>query len=230
MVEHTCHHHDDATCVSLVPIFNHLDAHQMAEIHALTKSVVVRKGEHLYQAGDPSNALYIVSEGRVRIYRLAESGKEQLLRLLNPGDFTGELALFTASVHESYACAMTETHICTITRDDLQALMIKYPAIAMKILAVFSQRLDESEKQTTRFATENVERRLALFLVESMDPPGNSGEITLPMSRKDLASYLGTTPETLSRRLMEFEDKGLIQQRTSKRIRILDADQLLLIA
>ena len=231
---HSCslHHQDSVehdTCVSLVPIFNHLDKAQMQEIHALTQSVLYKKGENLYQPGTQSDALYIVSQGRVRIYRLSESGKEQLLRILNPGDFTGELALFNESVHEAYATAMVDTSVCMVKRSDLQTLMLKYPAIAMRILSEFSSRLDQSEKQTTRFATEKVEMRIALFLIESLDPQSGSDEIALPMSKKDLASYLGTTPETLSRKLFEFEDAGLIKQITNKRIRILDADGLLLI-
>ena len=222
-------HLDQDLCVSLVPIFNHLEHAQMEEIHALTQSLSYKKGQELYRPGSQSDGLMIVSEGRVKIYRLSESGKEQLLRLLNPGDFTGESALFNESTHESFAVAMVDTKVCVIKRSDLQALLLKYPVIAMKILSEFSSRLDQSEKQTTRFATERVEMRIALFLIESMDVKSGSDEITLPMSKKDLASYLGTTPETISRKLFEFEDAGLIKQKTNKRIQILDADGLLLI-
>ena len=233
--QHACHHktclsHDDqSTCVALVPIFNHLDSNQMKEIHTLTHSTSFKKGENLYQPGSQSDTLYIVSSGRVRIYRLSESGKEQLLRILNPGDFTGELALFSDTVHEAYATAMIDTDICMVKRQDLQGLMMKYPSIAMKILSEFSHRLEESEKQTTRFATEKVETRLAHFLVESMDPQRKSQDVVLPMSKKDLASYLGTTPETISRKLLEFEEAGLIKQKTNKRIQIIDEDGLLFI-
>jgi len=172
---------------------------------------------------------YIVRHGRVKIYRLSESGKEQILRILNPGDFTGELALFNESVHDAYANALSDTDICMIKREDLQNLLLKYPNISMKILSEFSNRLAQSETQTTRFATERVEIRIALFLVESLDIKSQSHTITLPMSKKDLASYLGTTPETISRKLFEFEDAGLIKQISNKNIEILDIDGLLLI-
>jgi CRP/FNR family transcriptional regulator len=81
------------TCISLVPIFNHLEKEQMDEIMAVTYSVSYKKGENIYCAGDKADSLYIVSKGKIKIYRLSESGKEQLLRILHPGDFTGELAL-----------------------------------------------------------------------------------------------------------------------------------------
>ena len=83
------------SCISIVPIFNHLERAEMAEIVKTTQSVTFKRGETLYNAGDQSSSLYIIHKGRVKIFRLSESGKEQILRILEPGDFTGELALFT---------------------------------------------------------------------------------------------------------------------------------------
>lgn len=232
---HHHHHHHSETgetneiCVSLVPIFNHLEKEQMEEIMRVTYSALYKKGENIYRAGDQSDSLYIVSKGKVRIYRLSESGKEQLLRVLHPGDFTGELALFSEKIHEAYADAMEETSICILKRSDLQSLLLKYPSISIKVLVEFSNRLEQSEKQATRFATEKVETRIALYLAECVDADSHSKEIILPMSKKDLASYLGTTPETISRKLFELEDEGYIKQKTHKRIEILELDGLLLI-
>ena len=129
-----------------------------------------------------------MGRGKIRIYRLSESGKEQLVRILSPGDFTGELALFNQSIHDSYAEAMEKTNVCTIKGSDIQKILLKYPSIALKILGEFSRRLEKSEKQTTLFATEKVERRIAIFLSEYIDNnEGESMEVTLPMSKKDLA-------------------------------------------
>lgn len=217
-------------CVSLVPIFNHLEEEQMIEIMKMARSTSYKKGEIIYYAGEESDSLYIVGRGKIRIYRLSESGKEQLVRILSPGDFTGELALFNQSIHDSYAEAMEKTNVCTIKGSDIQKILLKYPSIALKILGEFSRRLEKSEKQTTLFATEKVERRIAIFLSEYIDNnEGESMEVTLPMSKKDLASYLGTTPETISRKLRSLEDEGYIKQKSGRKIEILDLDGLLLI-
>lgn len=234
-MNHTHHSHDHSSnshkaCVSLVPIFNHLEDEQLDEIMKTTRSVTYKKNELIYHAGDESDSLYIINKGRVRIYRLSDSGKEQLVRMLNPGEFTGEMALFSESTHESYAEAIVDTKICMIKRSDLQEFLLKYPSIALKVIAEFSSRLEASEKQTTRFSTEKVETRIALYLAESLnDEELGAAEFTLPMSKKDLASYLGTTPETISRKFNDLEEKGYIKQITHKRIRVLDLDGLLLV-
>lgn len=230
--DHNHHHKYDetnGTCISLVPIFNHLEEEQMEEIMAMTHLGSYKKGENIYSAGDQSDSLYIVSKGKIKIYRLSESGKEQLLRMLHPGDFTGELALFNETIHEAYADTIEETNVCTIKRSEFQKLLLKYPSISLKVLAEFSSRLEQSEKQMTRFATEKVESRLAIFLVECVNNEKQSMEIVLPMNKKDMASYLGTTPETISRKLANLEDAGYIKQISNNKIKILDLEGLLLI-
>ncbi|MFG6115623.1 Crp/Fnr family transcriptional regulator [Halobacillus sp. MO56] len=221
-----CHHGDSGhTCVARVPIFNHLDREQMHAITEAIRSVSYKKGEIIYRAGDPSESLYIVNTGSVRIYRISDSGKEQMVRLLQPGYFTGEYALFSESLHESYAEATEPVTICTIQRKELQNFLMRYPSIALKILRTYARRLEESEKQTTSLATESVEKRLALYLADLAIASAND-MIRLPMNKKDLASFLGTTPETISRRLGDLEAQGLIKKMDPKRFRILDKDQL----
>lgn len=215
-------------CVSTVPIFNHLEEKQLEEIMETTKSASYRKGEIIYHAGEPSDSLYIVNNGKIRIYRISESGKEQLVRILHPGDFTGEYALFQETLHESFAEAMEETQVCLIKRSDLQELLLKYPTISIKLLSEFSSKLEETEKQTARFATEKAETRVALFLADCLENT-HLDEFTLPMSKKDVASYLGITPETVSRKLTHLEEEGYIIQKNKGRIKIVDLDGLLLV-
>ncbi|WP_084315606.1 Crp/Fnr family transcriptional regulator [Thalassobacillus devorans] len=220
-----CHQASGHTCVARVPIFNHLDNDQMDAVTEAIRSLTYQKGDIIYRAGDPSDSLYIVNTGSVRIYRISDSGKEQVVRLLQPGDFTGEYALFSESLHESYAEANEPVTICTIRRNNLQDFLMRYPSIVLKILKTYSARLEQSEKQTTSLATESVGKRLSLYLAELAEASG-SDTIRLPMNKKDLASFLGTTPETISRRLADLEAKGLIHKLDPKRFRLLDKNRL----
>jgi CRP/FNR family transcriptional regulator len=213
---------NEESCVSRVPIFNHLDDSQKEEVHRMIHSITYKKGESIYQAHDLSEGLIIVNEGRIRIDRLSEKGTQHLIRILNPGDFTGELALFKETPHEDYATAMMDSRVCMISRSDLQHLMSQYPNIAMKILSTFATRLEEVEKNNSRLVSESVDRRIILFLLDAME----QHHVMLSMSKKDLASYLGTTPETLSRKLFELEDAQLIKQHSNRHIELLDIETL----
>lgn len=215
-------------CISIVPIFNHLDPSEMNEIVKQTNSVSHPRGHTIFHAGDRSDGLYIVHKGRVKIYRLSENGKEQLVRILEPGDFTGELSLFSETVHDSYAEAMQKVELCVMSRDNFQKFLMKYPAISLKVLGEFSSRLAKTEKQAARIAMETTDTRIAMYLADLAEEL-NSSRIKLPMTRKDLASHIGTSPETISRKLAEFEEAGWIRQLSQREIAILDMDELLLV-
>lgn len=222
-----CQHESQRLCISIVPIFNHLDPDEMQEIVKESHSSAHTKGQTIYQAGENSDGLYIVHKGRVKIYRLSDNGKEQLVRILEPGDFTGELSLFNESVHDAYAEALEPAELCVMGRDNFQQFLLKYPAIALKVLTEFSTRLSKTEKQAASIAMESTETRVAIYLADLVQEQKRS-DVTLPMSRKDLASHLGTTPETVSRKLTDFEQDGWIKQSGQREIIILDLDALLL--
>ena len=222
-------HSSHVGCVSLVPIFNHLDDESMNEIAKKANHKDLKRGEYLYQAMDEDDSIYIVHRGQVRIFHLSENVKEQLIRVLNPGEFTGEWTIFSNDeYHEHFAEATKNAAICAIQRDDLQELMNEHPAIAMKILEAMSARLSQSEKQTASVAIEQVTNRIIYYL-EDLAGVDAEDEVTikLPMARKDLASYLGTTPETLSRKFKELEEKELINQLPKGKIHIPSMEELL---
>ncbi len=199
----------------------------MDEIVKETTSQSYERGEMLYQPGDKSSRLYIVHKGRVKIYRLSENGKEQLIRILNPGDFTGELTLFNETTIDTYAEALEKTQLCVMEKEDFQQFLMKYPAISLKVLNEFSKRLQQTEETSAHIALEKVETRLAHFLVR-LSEEQQSLSITLPMSQRDVASHLGTTPETINRKFNELIDQNMIVFQTTRKLMIKDIDGLLL--
>src|SRR5690625_806921 len=162
---HECGHHISTKkrelCISKVPIFNHLEPDEMLEVLKKSSQMIFKKGEVIYREGDLLEYLYIVHTGRVKIYQLFESGKEQLLRILESGEFMGELALFTDKVLDSYAEALEETEICAIHRNDIQELMKTHSTIPLKILGEFSSRLEETEFLVSQLSYRDVETRIA---------------------------------------------------------------------
>lgn len=220
------HEHIPALCVSHVPVFNHLSPEALTVISNKARMRDYERGQFIHRAGESSDSLFIVHTGRIKVYRLAETGKEQLVRILEPGDFAGELALFSSSSHDSYAQAMQASQVCTIRQVDLRELLLQYPDISLHMLVELSRRLDTSEKQTAAIATASINARLAQYLAGLAQQEG-SAEFSLPMSRRHLASFLGTTPETVSRRLGEFEAAGWIRQSGQRKITIQDLDALL---
>ncbi|MCL6573775.1 MAG: Crp/Fnr family transcriptional regulator [Bacillus sp. (in: Bacteria)] len=227
------HHSSEGTdvkklCISMVPIFNHLQNEEMVEIAKTSRSMTFKKGETIFEAGESSDYLYIIHKGQVKIYRLSESGKEQLIRIMGQGDFMGELSLFTDDSLTSYAEAMKQTEICAIHKSDLRQILLTKPAISMKILEVFSSRLDQAEKTIERFSSQDAEKRIASYLYDlAQDTPQRNSfqepfEIILPMSKRDLSSYIGMTQETLSRRLSSFQELGWIEQTGQRKLLIID--------
>lgn len=110
----------------------------------------------------------------------------------------------------------------------MHGLLLTYPDISLHMLIELSRRLGSSEKQTAAIATESINARLAQYLADQAEQE-NASRFSLPMSRRHLASFLGNTPETVSRRLGEFEDSGWIRQTGQRKIEILDLDALLLV-
>lgn len=207
-------------CIAQVPLFNHLPIEAQQEIMNLTHHHIYKKNELVFQPGDEN--LYIIASGSIKVYQLSISGKEHLLRVLKEGDYEGEKQLFNIPNDTLFGQALEETEICMLTQQAFHQALLENPSIAIKLLELSAKRTAQLEKQAQFLSMERVEERLAHYLLQIS---ANQSSITLFMKMKDLALYLGTTPETLSRKLKHLEDHNYIK-RTGKHITILDPDAL----
>lgn len=217
--------HEAEECVRLVPIFKTLAPAAIDAVAGLVREHHVAAGETLFLAGSDADALYIVARGQVKVTQDTLSGREQMLRLLQAGDFDGEAVLFTQAEHNNNAIALTDSQICTISRTDFQQLLKSTPELALNVMNALGQRVVALENQATAASSTSVAERLANYLLET-SAALNNPEFTLPLRKKDLALFLGTSPETISRRLTSFEQAGLIKQAGRGQITIVDADGL----
>jgi CRP/FNR family transcriptional regulator len=209
--------------VEIVPIFSTLSPVELDEVGSITFDKTYAKGEAIYRAGDRKGKLYIVHKGRVRVYRISVDGKEQLVRMVGPGQFIGELSLFSSLATTDYADAAEPSVLCMIDGSRLKQLMGEHPSIALKVMEELSKRLEEAESLIEGINLRTVEQRLARFLLSETE---RAAEFTLQMSKGDLASRLGMSQETLSRKLAAFEEGGLIELKGQRGIVILDAAAL----
>lgn len=211
-------------CVSMVPLFNHLSGEDQEQIDRLVSHRHFHKGETIWQPGnDP--LLIIVARGTLKVYMISSSGREQLLRILNPGDYEGVNTLLGAMAQDIFIDSITDTEVCLLIKKDFTALLSRTPQLALKLLELYAQRMADTENQTRFLTMENVETRLATYLQALSLQVSPSSHLPLPMKMKDLASYLGTTPETLSRKLHNLENKGIIS-RKGRKLRILSPSAL----
>lgn len=218
-----CPHHGVANCIEIVPIFSQVTTHEMLEIATITTDRTFQKGEMIYTAGDKGEKLYVIHKGRVKITRLSASGKEQVIRVLGPGDFMGELSLFSPLPMTDNAEALESSTMCIIEGGRLKDLMARTPSIALKVMQELSKRLETAENLIEEINLSSVEQRLAQALLRLSE---GKREIVLTMTKGDLASQIGMSQETLSRKLSAFQDQGLIELKGQRTIRILDRDGL----
>ncbi len=210
-----CCSDEDETCIERVPIFKELNQEEMLEISGITSSRILDKGELAYSAGEISHALFVVNTGKIKLYRLTANGKEQVLQIVGPGEFIGELTLFSSLPLADFAEAMEKTTLCVLEGSKLKKLMEKYPQIAFKVMDELSRRLNTAESRIESISLGSVAERIAAAL---LDMSAKEDIIDLPMSKGDLASQLGMSQETLSRKLTEFQDEGLITLSGQRRI------------
>ncbi len=212
MREH-CRPGKHGNCVEMVPIFSNLSQEERLEIAAIAKAQTFKKGELVYMAGDEGGTLYVLHSGRVKIYRLSASGKEQVIRVIEPGGFMGELSLFSSLPMTDNAEALEASTMCLIEGSKLKELMKKYPSIAFKVMEELSRRLEEAEALIETLNLNTVEQRLAQALLAMS---GGEQEVELRITKGDFASQLGMSQETLSRKLAAFQERGFIAMKGRK--------------
>ncbi|GEO79700.1 transcription regulator [Companilactobacillus mindensis DSM 14500] len=222
------HDHTAEDCVELVTIFQNLSETDLETVATLVTDHHYKSGEYLFTAGDAADSLLILAHGQAKVFQMAANGKEQMLRILQTGDFDGEAALFANSDHNSFAQALMDTDVCQISRQDFQKLMQETPELAVNMVNALGRRVAQLEQQTTEVTTSSVESRLANYLLETSAGLDKT-VFTLPLKKKDIATYLGTTPETISRKLTSLAKQGMIQKISNNEFKILNADRLMMI-
>lgn len=211
-------------CVARVPLFAGLELDQQREVARFARAVTVAPGDTLVRAGQQRAPLFVVHTGMVKVSRRHPDGRETAIRVLTPGDVGGEVWFLTGERPQDDAVALAPTQACTFAHSDLADLLSRFPDIGVALLRTLGQRLGSVERRLAARTLADVGARLAAYLLDLPAAWTCSGRarLTLPMPKKDIAALLGTSPETLSRRLSALKRDGLIRAR-GQEIEVLDA-------
>lgn len=197
-------------CMSYVPIFQGLGSDAMAELSKIIVHKTYKKGEAVFLAGDVNNHLFVVRKGKVKITHVSEEGREQVIRIIQEGDFFGDLSLFRDQSLSSNAEAIELTEVCLVRGSEFKKILEKTPSLMFNMLDQLSERLEKAEFQLSQLNHRDVAQRLAAYILQH----GENSEnliFEFPTNKTDVASLLGTSRETLSRKLSYFQRKGLIK-------------------
>ncbi|WP_341301364.1 Crp/Fnr family transcriptional regulator [Lysinibacillus sp. FSL H8-0500] len=207
-------------CFSKVPIFQNLKVHEMEKISRIITHHHFDKGEIILFAGDRKKKLFIVRHGRAKVSHISTDGREYVMRILEVGDFFGDVTLFNDEPQKSTVEALEKMEICSLDGKELMKILAGTPITLFHMLAQLSARLEETENHLSEAISKEVSERLAAFILKSANS-AKSDTFLLTLSKKDLASLLNTTRETLSRRLSTFQKKGYIEM-AGKNIKIIN--------
>lgn len=230
MSKTTCKGCSKSLCASKVPIFENLNCVDLEEIASEINHKLYLKNEIVFNDGNTANTLFFIDEGKVKLFKYNREGKEQIFHILSDGDFFGELNLLSNTGYKFNAKAIEDTKICTLTKEKFKNIMIKKPEIAFKLLENLGERLAAIENLAQNLATNDIDARTAYLLTNLMDKYSEVIDgikvIKLPLSREDMANYIGVTRETISRKLKKFENEGIIKIIGTKQIEIVDEEGL----
>ncbi|HEY3547598.1 MAG TPA: Crp/Fnr family transcriptional regulator [Propionicimonas sp.] len=215
------------TCVARVPVFATLSPQDQHQVEALARPTHLHAGETAYSADDDVSQLMVLHTGRLKIFRLSADGSEQLVRVLLPGEFSGETSVFTGRRPDDHATALDESQVCVFRHDDLTALITQHPQIGLRLLAAVSERLSATEDRLSSLTSRGVEGRLADYLL-GLPSTWRDGVATVsfPVAKKHVAALLDTTPESFSRALTSLAARGLIAVGAGRSVSITQPERL----
>jgi CRP-like cAMP-binding protein len=215
--------------LSRVPFFAGLKQADLEQINRSFREQGYSAEEIICFAGDPAEQLFVVADGRVKLMRHSLSGRNVLLDMLTPGEFFGSLSTLGDESYPDTAEAQTQTCVLAIHANDFRRILERHPETALKVVDIMADRLRTAHERVRQLSALSAEGRIANLLLMLSKKFGKSSDVGLliqsPLRRDDLAAMTGTTTETASRVMSQFQKDGLI--RTGRKwVSIVDQDAL----
>jgi CRP/FNR family transcriptional regulator len=217
----------DATkrLIAEVLFFKGLSEGELQEVQAIARERTYQRQQVLFSDGEEGSGFFLVVEGQVKVFKMSPEGKEQILHILGPGEPIGQVAVFAGESFPANAQALRESRVLFFPRDAFVALIHRKPSLALNMLAILSNRLREFTVQIESLSLKEVPARLAVYLLTLAEEQGGADDVALQMTKAQLASVIGTIPETLSRIFNRMAQAGMIQV-DGRTIHLLDRSAL----
>jgi CRP/FNR family cyclic AMP-dependent transcriptional regulator len=200
-----------------VPLFAGLDSDDLSRLGLLLTEKHHPKDTVIVSATDPGDSLYVVVEGEVKVSLWSDNGREIILSTLGPGNFFGEMSLVDGEPRSANVACLTDSLLLRLGRREFLQAIRSYPTIAINVMTEVCVRLRRADESIGNLALLDVYDRVARFLLERCEEEGDAvpeGHLIKKMpTQQHIASRIGTSRETVSRALSEFQRRGFIEQR-----------------
>jgi len=220
---------DTAALLMRIPLFRDLSGSEMEQVAQLVIFRYYARKSVIFAQGDEKEAVYLIRDGLVKTFKTDESGHEQIVSFLKPGDMFPHTGFFTSQPYPATAAAITDVRLAAIPIRQFEQLLLKMPAIAVKVMRVMGEKIAELQERLQTLTGQDVRHRVVSFLLELAERLGEARDgriaINLPMTNQEFAGAVGSTRETVNRMLNQLE-KDQILKTDRNRIVILDPDAL----
>ncbi|WP_040313063.1 Crp/Fnr family transcriptional regulator [Gleimia coleocanis] len=215
--------------ISQVPLFEGLDEEQQESLHSKMGQSTLRRGEVLFEEGDPGTRLYIITEGKVKLGHTSIDGRENLLAVLGPGEIIGELTLFDPGPRSTTATAVSPVTLLHLDHADLVTTLYNNPSMSKHMLRALARRLRRTNESLADLVFSDVPGRVAKALLDLAERFGSNTEngVHVPhdLTQEELAQLVGASRETVNKSLADFVSRGWIQLE-GRAVTLIDIERL----
>jgi CRP/FNR family transcriptional regulator, cyclic AMP receptor protein len=211
------------------PLFAALEDEDAAELRASMTEVGLERGDSLFHEGDPGDRLYVVIEGKIKLHRSSNDGRENMLAVLGPSEMFGELSLFDPGPRTATATALTDVRLLGLGHQDLQPWLNGRPKVALSLLRAIARRLRRTNESLADLVFSDVPGRVAKALLDlsrRFGVPAEEGiHVAHDLTQEELAQLVGASRETVNKALADFASRGWLRLE-ARAVVLLDVERL----
>jgi len=191
-----------------------MEKSKMMELDSMTSMQEIKKSQPIYFAEDPSNSIFFLKKGRVKLTRISKEGKELIVALINPGDVFGEMAILDDGERTDFATTMEESLICAISKNDFKQFIEKNPKLNLEITKLIGFRMRKYSERIEDLVFKDAEQRVISFIYNlALEQGKKIGEqIFLKpfLTHQNIAELTACSRQTVNTILTDLRVQGLI--------------------